>query len=268
LKKWEPDHPVAKRRKNRTAGIFLLAALVSPAAGVSADAVTVSAAVSLRDALNEIWQPTGADERPEVVLNAAGSGTLLRQILQGAPVDLFISASPVELDELEQAGLLVPGSRKIVASNRLVTIFSLERHPPARFRDLSAHGLMRIAIGNPRTVPAGRYAREALESTGLWEPLQDRLVFAENVRQVVEYVARGDVDAGLVYRTDAALFGGRIITGPEPPVESYSQIQYQAAVLKESTVKEAASELLELLQAPFGRQRLHRYGFTVPADTQ
>jgi molybdate transport system substrate-binding protein len=226
----------------------------------------VSAAVSLRDVLNEIWQPTGTSEQLEVALNTAGSGILFRQIMQGAPVDLFVSASTVEMDELEQAGLLVAASRKTFASNRLVTIFPMEGFLPEQFRDLASPGLARIAIGNPRTVPAGRYAREALESAGLWERLRDRLVYAENVRQVVEYVARGDVDAGLVYSTDAALFGGRVIQGPEPPSRSYSPILYQAAILKESTAKETAGMLLEKLVAPIGRKRLRQYGFTIPAD--
>jgi molybdate transport system substrate-binding protein len=258
---------VAKRRKNRAAAVFLLAALVTPAAGGSADEVTVSAAVSLRDVLNEIWQPTEADQRLEIVVNAAGSGALFRQIMQGAPVDLFISASPVELDELEQEGLLLAGSRRTVASNRLITIFAPDSSPPARFGDLAAPGLQRIAIGNPRTVPAGRYARQALISAGLWDLLQDRLIYAENVRQVVEYVARGDADAGLVYLTDAGLFEGRIVPGPEPPAGSYPPILYQAAVLKESTAKEAAGKLLDQLTAPYGRKVFLQYGFTAPTET-
>ncbi len=217
--------------------------------------------------LNEIWRPKETEGRREVILNAAGSGTLLRQIIQGAPVDLFISASPAELDELERNGLIVPGSRCTLAANRLVTIFPLDGPIVDRFQDLALPGRGKIAIGNPKTVPAGRYARSALESAGLWEPLQDRLVFAENVRQVVEYVARGDVDAGLVYRTDAALFGERIETGPEPPVGSYPPILYQAAILTEAAAPQAAGELLKQLLAPRGRQLLRRYGFTTPVET-
>ena len=255
---------MAKRKNRATAAFLLLAALLAPAVAAAEDRVTVSAAVSLREVLAEIWQPKAGADRQGIILNTAGSGTLLRQIIQGAPVDLFISASPAELDELEQAGLLLPGSRRTVASNRLVTIFALEGKPPARFRDLAAPLISRIAIGNPRTVPAGRYAREALISTGLWEPLQDRFVFAENVRQVVEYVARGDADAGLVYLTDADLFAGKVIRGPQPPADSYPPVLYEAAILKDSRAKEAAGELLQRLLSPIGRQRLKQHGFTVP----
>jgi molybdate transport system substrate-binding protein len=126
--------------------------------------------------------------------------------------------------------------------------------------------MARIAIGNPRTVPAGRYAREALKSAGIWDRLQGRLVYAENVRQVVEYVARGDADAGMVYLTDAGLFDDRIVTGPEPTAGSYSPILYQAAILKESTAQGAAEVLLEKLLTPAGRQQFLRYGFTPPVQ--
>ncbi|MBD3867053.1 MAG: molybdate ABC transporter substrate-binding protein [Acidobacteria bacterium] len=258
---------MAKRRRNKAAAFFLLTVLAAPTVARGADGVSVSAAVSLRDALNDAWRPIGAEEQVEIVLNAAGSGTLLRQIMQGAPVDLFISASPAELDELERAGLLVPGSRVTVATNRLVTILAPLGEPPVQFGDLAGPGITRVAIGNPRTVPAGRYAREALVSTGLWEPLQDRLVYAENVRQVVEYVARGDVDAGLVYSTDAELFRGRVRRGPEPPDGSYAPILYQAAILNEATEKEAAGELLELLLTERGRLTFRQYGFTLPAES-
>jgi len=251
---------VARKRNNWAAALFLLAVMAVSPPSIGADTVTVSAAVSLRDVLNEVWGP-------DVILNAAGSGTLLRQILQGAPVDLFISASPDELDQLEKAGLLVPGSRTTVATNRLVTILAPSGRHPDQFRDLTGPEIARVAIGNPRTVPAGRYAREALLSAGLWEPLQDRLVYAENVRQVVEYVARGDADAGLVYRTDAELFRGRVVIGPGPPERSYTPILYQAAILKEATAQKAAVELLELLLAEQGRQTLMEYGFTIPAKS-
>lgn len=265
--KWEPGPRVARRKKRRSSLIAAIALLITLGPALAAgpgDTVTVSAAISLRDVLDEIWSFPAPGRHVRMVLNTAGSGTLLRQILQGAPVDLFISASPDELDRLEEDGLLLPGTRTTVAANSLVTIFPAEVDPPGQFRHLAEDRFRRIAIGNPRTVPAGRYARQALESSGLWPRLQDRLVFAESVRQVVEYVARGDVDAGVVYRTDAARFRTRVVAGPEPPAGSCRPVRYQAAVLADAPSPAAAGELLERLLAPEGRRRFRVHGFSVP----
>ena len=220
----------------------------------------VSAAISLRDVLQEAWQPF-EDDGGLIVLNTAGSGVLLRQILRGAPVDLFISASPLELDELERSGMLVAGSRCTLAANRLVTIFPLEGTVVERFQDLPSTGPGRIAIGNPKTVPAGRYARAALTDAGLWETLENRLVYAGNVRQAVEYVARGDACAGLVYRTDAARFRERLRIGPEAPAGSHPPILYQAALLQDGPNREQAALLLTLLKAGPAREVFRRHRF-------
>ncbi len=242
--------------------VVLAGLLLLPFGAVSAE-VLVSAAISLRDILDGV-RPAFREAGDEFVLNAAGSGTLLRQILRGAPADLFLSASPVELDELERKGMLVPGTRCTLASNRIVAIFSQDGPAVDRFRDLPLLGRGKIAVGNPKTVPAGRYARDALVSLDLWNTVKDRLVYAENVRQAVEYVARGDVDAAIVYATDAKRFQDRVRLGPAAPGGSYPAVLYQGAVLKAGPEKEKAGELLKLLRSRNGRELFRRYGFQDP----
>jgi molybdate transport system substrate-binding protein len=242
--------------------LLLMVAFLSTQAAAS-DQVMVSAAISLRNVLDEAWEPF-VKEHGEIVLNAAGSGTLLRQILQGAPVDLFISASTAEMDELEQNGLLVPGSRCTLASNRLVVIVPLDQPELDQFEDLAVQGQGKIAIGNPKTVPAGRYAQAALTSLKLWDAVKDRLVYAENVRQAVEYVARGDVDAGLVYLTDATVFRERLLVGPTAPEGSHEPILYEAALLKDGPKLEQAAELLRFLNMESSREVFRRHGFQDP----
>ena len=251
------------RDRSRVTLLFLLTGLFLCAPAAGADQVMVSAAISLRNVLDEVWEPFVKDHG-EIVLNAAGSGTLMRQILQGAPADLFISASPAEMDELEQNGMLVPGSCCTLASNRLVVIFPLEGQQIERFQEFPLQGRGKIAIGNPKTVPAGRYAREALIALELWDAVEDRLVYAENVRQAVEYVARGDVDAGLVYLTDATMFQERLLLGPTAPEGSHTPILYQAALLRDGPRLEQAAELLRFLKTESSREIFRRHGFQDP----
>ena len=140
----------------------------------------------------------------KVNFNFGASGDLIKQIQGGAPVAVFASAAQKDMNELEQAGLLIPGSRTDFAGNSVVLVQPRQATVKlAGFPDLAKPEVKKIAIGNPKTVPAGRYAMEVLAFFKLADPIQDKLVLAENVRQVLDYVARGEVDAGLVYHTDA-----------------------------------------------------------------
>ena len=138
--------------------------------------------------------------------NFGASGELQKQIEAGAPVDLFVSAAQRQMDELEQKELILPASRRVFARNVLVVIkpadSRLDLAKPADLLDAAGGP---IVIGNPKTVPVGQYAEESLRALGLWDRLQPKLVFSENVRQALDYVARGEVDAGFVYTTDAAV---------------------------------------------------------------
>src|SRR5436190_808115 len=192
--------------------VLALALLLGVAAPASAEELTLSVAISMKDAIEELGRGF-TQARPRVVLrhNLGASGELSKQIEAGAPVDLFISAAARQMDELETKGLLVPGSRRVFARNVLVAVKPADsRLDLARPSDLLDPRVKRIVIGNPKTVPVGQYTEESLRALGLWDRVQGKLVFAENVRQALDYVARGEVDAAFVYATDAAVRPGRV----------------------------------------------------------
>ena len=211
--------------------------LASAAPALAAQPVTISAAASLADALREAGARFEA-ARPGVTLrfNFAASGVLLQQIVHGAPADLFVSADSETMGRGIEQKLLDAATRRDVASNALVMIApapvagaSPMVPPLAQLADLAGLGVRRIAIGKPATVPAGRYAREVLESARLWATLEPKFVFADNVRQALDYVARGETEAGFVYRTDAALMKDKVrivLTAP-----GHTPITYPAAVV-------------------------------------
>lgn len=225
--------------------------------------LVVSAASSLTDSLNalkEIYQSKHPDET--IFFNFGASGSLEKQIEEEAPVDIFISASVKEMDVLQQKKLILDDSRNNLLSNEIVLIvpksnkFSIQG-----FVDLPrAH---RLVIGDPSFVPAGQYAKEILKSQGLFGLLEDRLVYGENVRQVLEYVARGDVDAGLVFSTDALIMKNQVRIVMVAPKGSHEPIFYPAAILKLSTHPQAANAFLSFISGPEGREVFSRFGFQI-----
>ena len=228
--------------------------------------ILVAGAISLRDALREAAERFEIEAGAGVVrIHTASSGALARQVENGAPVDVFFSASPVEVERLDTLGLLVPGSRVTFASNRIVIIVPEGADPPAGFEGIAGERFARVALGNPKTVPAGRYAKQALVSTGAWNAVASRAIFAENVRQVVEYVARGDVNAGLVYATDLQRFRERVTAGPVAPAGSHDPIRYEAAVVRDARHHDRASRFLRFVAFGAGRLILERHGFLTPS---
>ena len=233
--------------------------------GVAANDLLVSAALSLKAPFEEIGR---AYEKKypgqKVVFNFAASGILLKQIEAGAPTDVFASASPKEMDTLEAAGLIVSGTRNNFAGNSLVLISAA--NAPVRitsFSDLKMTDLKRIAIGNPASVPAGKYAEETLKAIGLWEPLKTKLVYAENVRQVMDYTVRNEVDAGMVFFTDAIAGGRGLKVVAEAPASSHSPVAYPIAAIRGSRNEAAAKVFIAMVMAKEGRDILLRHGFTV-----
>ena len=251
--------------------LFLFAAL--PAGGCARDRdrpaavpqaqveITVSAAVGLKDALEKIRE-NYAQEHPEVKItyNLGSSGALQKQIEQGAPVDLFISAGVSQMDQLAGEGLLEPGTRTDLLGNELVVVVPKGAAPLKDFSDLAGSGVKRIALGMPDTVPAGQYARESLVNLKMWDKLQPKLVTANDVRQVLTYVETGDADAGFVYRSDT-LTGKNIRVALTVPGNLHRPIVYPAAVLKNAPQKAAAKEFLDYLASPPGMAIFAQYGF-------
>lgn len=244
--------------------IVLLAGCINPnpERNPEPQEILVSAAVSLREAFGEIAPRYQAATGLKVVFIFGGSGELARQIEFGAPADVFASAGAREMDQLAAKGAVDLQSRADFAENTLVVIVpAATDSPAASFFDLAQSKFERIAIGNPQTVPAGHYAEEALNNNRLSGKVRTRLILAENVRQVLEYVASGEVDAGLVYTTDVAMARGRVKLLAAAPQGTYGPIRYPIAIVKNSPHHDAARKFLEMVLGADGQIALKKHGF-------
>ena len=244
--------------------------MVGVAAPAAAQEATFSVAVSMKDAVEELGRRF-MKLHPGVTLryNFGSSGELQKQIEAGAPVDLFISAAQGQMDELERRGLIVRATRRVFARNVLVAVKPLDSALDlAKPGDVLDQRVRRVVIGNPRTVPAGQYSEEALRGLGLWDRVKSRLVFAENVRQVLEYVARGEVDAGFVYASDLVARPGRVKEAFRPGEDTYQAITYPAAVVHDARQRAVAEAFIRLLVSPEGQAVLARLGFQPPASAR
>jgi molybdate transport system substrate-binding protein len=232
--------------------------------------LTVSAAISLKDSFEEIGRLFQKKHKGvKVFFNFGASGTLQTQIEGGAPVDVFASAAPKQMDALEKKGLVVEGTRKNFAGNVLVLIIPLSSKLHIRsFSDLEKPYVKRIAIGNPKTVPAGQYSEEVLRNLKLWDKLTQKFVYAENVRQVLDYVARNEVDAGLVYLTDAWIKKKQVKIVAEAPKGSCKPVVYPIAVVKNSRNIPLAKQFIELVMSPEGQKILKKYGFKTSKELE
>jgi molybdate transport system substrate-binding protein len=245
--------------------LLLGAATVFPAgpAPQSAKAnLTVSAAISLKDALDEAKQLyTTANPSVSIAMNYGASGTLQLQIEQGAPVDIFLSAAPKQMDALESKGLVLEDTRKDLLRNEVVLIVPKDSTLGiAGFRDLLKPEVKKVALGEPVTVPAGKYAQEVLTHLGIYDQVNAKAVLAKDVRQVLTYVETGDVDAGIVYKTDA-LSSAKVKVVTEAPPNSHSPVIYPVAVIKGSKNAAAAKAFEDFLSGPRARAIFQKYGF-------
>ncbi|MGB3494156.1 MAG: molybdate ABC transporter substrate-binding protein, partial [Elainellaceae cyanobacterium] len=220
---------------------------------------------SLQDVLKAV-QPAYEAAHPdnELVYNFASSGSLQQQIEQGAPVDVFLSASPKQINALEEKGLLLEDTRRDLVKNAIVLVTPLNALDVTTFDDLSQDGVTKFSIGEPESVPAGQYGKEILESLGLYDTIQSKIVFAKDVRQVLSYVETGNVDAGLVYRTDATRSDQVQIVATAPD-QTHSPIVYPGAVIIDSQHPDAATEFLEFLGTEAAIAMFTDYGF-LPAS--
>lgn len=247
-------------------GVLVVVAWLTGVSAASGAELLVSAAISLKEPLQEI----GArfeQQHPDlkVVFNFGASGVLQQQIEQGAPVDVYVSAAPKQMDELEAKSLILPNTRRILAVNVVVLITHAALKPSLHaFTDLTKPEVRLIAIGNPRTVPAGAYARAILTSLGLWDTLQPKLILTENVRQALAYVARGEVDAALVYATDAQSAGEAVRVVAVAPEGRYPPVLYPISAISASTQPALASAFVDLAVSEVGQQILKAHGFLPP----
>ena len=227
--------------------------------------ILVSAAISLKDAFNELGAMYEKETGARVRFNLGASGLLQKQIEAGAPSDVYASAGMKQMDSLQAGGFIVDETRCNFARNRLVLI--VPSNSPLllhSFSDLIHSDIWRLAIGNPKTVPAGQYARQTLQNLELWDQLESRLVPAENVRQVLEYVAREEVDAGIVYASDVPVSHGQTVVAAFAPVDSHDPILYPIAVVKGTGSPVDARKFIDLALSSSGQAIMEKYGF-IPA---
>ena len=224
--------------------------------------LTVSAAVSLKEAFSEIGDLYKSRKGKTVNFNFGASGALQRQIEVGAPVDVFASAGAQQMDALAARGLIDEAGRRDFARNTLVLIVPQDSQLNLTdFAGLADARVQRIAVGNPKTVPAGQYTEQAFKSADLSDKLQAKLVLAEDVRQVLDYVMRGEADAGVVYATDARTAGVRVRVAATAAEETHAPILYPVAVVKDGRQKQAAQEFVGLVTGAEGQAVLRKHGF-------
>ncbi|MEH2228650.1 MAG: molybdate ABC transporter substrate-binding protein [Nostoc sp.] len=235
----------------------------SPVIAQSNTSILVSAAASLKEALEEI-KPLYQQSKSNINIsyNFGASGALQQQIEQGAPADIFISAGKKQVDALEQKGLLLPGSRTNLANNRLVLIVAQDVVGINSFYNLTDSKIKKIAIGEPRSVPAGQYGEQVLKKLKLYDRLKSKFVFANNVRQVLAAVESGNAEAGLVYATDAKISNKvKVVVAADD--KFHSPIVYPVAIIKSSKNASAAKEFVQFLSGSEVKTVLKKYGFIV-----
>lgn len=237
---------------------------LSPVVGkvAVAETVTVFAAASLKDALDENVRLYQARSGDKIVVSYAASSALAKQIEAGAPADVFISADLDWMDHLEQRRLIKTGTRLNLLRNRLVLIAPADSTTSVKIeREFPLARILgdgRLAMANPDAVPAGKYGKASLQALGVWKEVQPKVAAAENVRAALVLVSRGEAPLGIVYRTDAAVEPRVRVVG-EFPENSHSPIIYPAAIT--ATGKSAATAFLHSLSAPAARAVFEKYGF-------
>lgn len=243
--------------------LLLLLLLVLQVLGASAATVRVYAAASLTEALREIAAAYQKETGDTVRFNLGASSFLARQIEEGAPADIFFSADEARMDALEKKGRIAKDTRRSRLSNVLVVV--VPTHQPVALRspkDLAGPSVRRLALADPRTVPAGLYAREYLEKAGLWNAVERKVVPTDNVRAALAAVESGNVEAGIVYKTDAAI-SRQVRIACEVPVAEGPAISYPVALVRESKEPEAARRFLRYLDSENATRVFRQHGFLV-----
>ena len=210
--------------------------------------IVVGAAISLREAFNELGDSYQRRTGIKVAFSFGASGELEKQIEAEVPLDVFASAAEKEMDELQAKNLIDRATRVDFVRNSLLLVVPADSKLQVQsFSDLGKPGVTKIAIGNPKTVPAGQYAQQLLRNMELWSKVESRLILAENVRQVLDYVARGEVDAGIVYAIDVQIAHGKVSVAARAPDKDYGPILYPVAVTQSSANARAAKGFVGIL---------------------
>lgn len=245
-------------------GLLILTVLIAVVPKTArADEILVSAAASLTDVLKEIGGAYQSKSNHTVKFNFGPSSGLARQIDQGAPVDLFFSADLAQMDRLDKKGRLEPGARKNLLSNQLVIIVPADSNLAISSpKDLLTAAIKRIALAEPSSVPVGVYSSKYLADEGLWNQVKSKIVPVQDVRATLAAVESGNVEAGFVYKTDAAV-SKQVKIAYEVPIAKGLKIIYPVAVVRESKRKDVARDFLNYLQSLNAKATFKRYGFIV-----
>jgi len=243
--------------------LFLIGIALVVCQSVMGATVTVFAAASLSESLKEIASAYEKSSGDKIVFNLGASSLLARQIEEGAPADVFFSADEAKMDGLEKKGLILKETRVSRLSNSLVIVVAAENgatinHP----KDLATDKVKRLALAETKTVPAGIYAEEYLQTAGLWPQIQSKVVPTENVRGTLAAVEAGNVEAGIVYKTDAAI-SKKVRVVYEIPVGESPAISYPLAVVKEARELEAAKRFVKQLESSEAAVVFRKFGFIV-----
>ncbi len=235
--------------------------LLAMALPLPATEVTVFAAASLTESLKEIATTYERQSGDKVIFNFGASSTLARQIEEGAPADVFFSADEAKMDGLDKKGLIVKETRKSRLSNVLVIVVAADGGAAIESaKDLAGDKVKRLALAEPKTVPAGIYARQYLQKQNLWAAVEPKVIPTENVRAALSAVEAGNADAGIVYKTDAAI-SRKVRIAYKVPSGDGPDISYPMAVTTESKQPEAAKAFLEHLRTDKAEKVFEKYGF-------
>jgi molybdate transport system substrate-binding protein len=225
--------------------------------------INVYAAASLSDALRQIGADYEKSSGDKIIFNFGASSFLARQISEGAPADIFFSADEAKMDDLQKKGLISPDTRKSRLSNQLVIVTASDNgavvQSPA---DLASPAVKRVALADPKAVPAGIYAKEYLQKLKLWDSVEPKVVPTENVRAALAAVESGNVEAGIVYKTDAAI-SKKVKVAYEVPIADGPKISYPMAIIKDSHQPQAAAQFLKYLDSDAAGNVFATNGFIV-----
>ena len=225
--------------------------------------ITVYAAKSMTDCLDALIEDYDTiNPNVEISANYASSGDLQSQIENGAPCDMFLSAAQKQMDALCEEGLMAEDTRRNLLTNEAVLVAPTDSDVVTSFDDLADVSVEKVAIGDPASVPAGQYAQEILTTLGTWDVVQAKAVLGSDVRQVLAWCETGEVDAGIVYATDAAVTDA-VKTVCAAPEDSCDPVVYPIALTKEGAENEAAVDFLEFLQTKEAAKIFEAYGFGV-----
>jgi molybdate transport system substrate-binding protein len=228
-----------------------------------ADEILVAAAASLTDALLEVGKNYQLKTKNKVNFTFGSSSTLARQIEEGAPSDVFFSADLAQMDNLEKNGRLELGTRKHLLSNQLVIIVPVDsKLGISSPKDLLKAEVKKIAVAEPSSVPVGVYSRKYLEAEGLWDKVKEKIVPVLDVRATLASVESGNVEAGFVYNTDAAI-SKKVKLVYAVPIDKGPKIIYPVAIVKESKKKAAARDFMNFVLSPSGKEAFRKYGFLI-----